>query len=238
MKRNIRFYLAIAIFMMFGYYPALATWSIIVIDPKTKEIGMAGASCSYNCYGIGSVVPGQGAVMVQAMSNNRARAKGVAMLKEGATPAQIISEMRKPEFDPERQQYAVVRMDDKGLPATYTGQSTHAYNGALTANGVSVQGNTLTNENEIKLIFDAVMKARRELRSVQEILMIALEAGSRAGGDKRCGDQKATSAFITVAKPTDNARHPYLNLVVYGLDKGGENAVTLLREKYEKWKNR
>jgi uncharacterized Ntn-hydrolase superfamily protein len=238
MKRNIRQYLATAIFMLAAYSPVLATWSIIVIDPKTKEIGMAGASCSYNCYGIGSIVPGQGAVMVQAMSNNQARAKGIAMLKGGATPDQIISEMRKPEFDPERQQYAVVRMDDKGLPATYTGQETNTFNGALAAEGISVQGNTLTNENEIKLIFDAVMKARQESRSVQEILMIALEAGSVAGGDKRCGNQKATSAFITVAKPTDNARNPYLNLVVYGQDKGGENAVTLLREKYEKWKNR
>ncbi len=238
MKLSIPQISATIIFILATCFPALATWSIIVIDAKTKEIGIAGASCSYNCYGIGSILPGQGAVIVQAMSNNQARARGIELLKKGATPEQIIAEMRKPEYDPERQQYAVVSINDKGLPATYTGQETHTYNGALTANGVSVQGNTLTNENEIKLIFDAVTKARQESRSIQDILMIALEAGSRAGGDKRCGDQKATSAFITVAKPNDNARNPYLNLVVYGQEKGGENAVTLLREKYEKWKNR
>ena len=56
---------------------AKATWSIIIIDPKTKEIGIAGASCTYSVYGIGGIVPGKGAVVVQAMSNKSARNKGL-----------------------------------------------------------------------------------------------------------------------------------------------------------------
>ncbi|HET9277132.1 MAG TPA: DUF1028 domain-containing protein, partial [Flavitalea sp.] len=48
---------------------SLATWSIIVIDPKTKEIGIAGASCTRSVYGIGAIIPGKGAIVVQAMSN-------------------------------------------------------------------------------------------------------------------------------------------------------------------------
>jgi hypothetical protein len=52
---------------------AFATWSIIIIDPVTEEIGIAGASCTYNCYGIGKIIPNVGAIIVQAMSNNAAR---------------------------------------------------------------------------------------------------------------------------------------------------------------------
>lgn len=59
---------------------ASATWSIIIIDPKTKEIGIAGASCTASVYGIGGIVPGKGAVVVQAMSNKQARNKGLKMV--------------------------------------------------------------------------------------------------------------------------------------------------------------
>ena len=43
--------------------------------------------------------------------------------------------------------------------------------------------------------------------------MRALEVGAEEGGDKRCGDQKASTAFITVARPADHPKRPYLNLV-------------------------
>ncbi|RDC65385.1 DUF1028 domain-containing protein [Adhaeribacter pallidiroseus] len=218
-----------------GHLPLFATWSIIVIDPVTKEIGIAGASCSYNCYGIGAIIPGKGAVIVQARSSNSARKKGLKMLEANATPEQIIAEMRNPKYNPEQQQYAVISIRNMAHPKTYTGQATAAYNGALTASGVSVQGNTLAHENQLKIILEAVLKAQKERRSISDVLMIALEAGSAAGGDKRCGAQKATSAFIMVTKPDDYLNDPYLNLTIYGLTPGKENAVKLLRAKYEQW---
>jgi uncharacterized Ntn-hydrolase superfamily protein len=49
-----------------------------------------------------------GAIIVQAMSNNQARAKGVEMILAESTPEQIIKALRNPDYDPERQQYAVV----------------------------------------------------------------------------------------------------------------------------------
>jgi len=77
-------------------------------------------------------------------------------------------------------------------------------------------------------------KGVNESLNIAEILMSALEAGSTAGGDKRCGEKKASSAFIVVAKPND--KYPYLNLNIFGQRKGGQNAVILLRRKFEKWK--
>lgn len=66
--------------VLFIYQNLFATWSIILIDPKTKEIGIAGASCTYNCYGIGEIIPGRGAIIVQAMSNNDARKRGMQLI--------------------------------------------------------------------------------------------------------------------------------------------------------------
>jgi uncharacterized Ntn-hydrolase superfamily protein len=70
---------------------ARATWSIVLIDPVSQKIGIAGASCSYNCYGIGKIIPGKGAVVVQAMSNQAAREKGLEMLHAGASPQAIMA---------------------------------------------------------------------------------------------------------------------------------------------------
>lgn len=215
---------------------SFATWSIIMIDPNTNEIGIAGASCTYNCYGIGKIIPNMGAIIVQAMSNNQAREKGMEMIIAESTPEQIIQALRNPGFDPERQQYAVVTIKYIERPATYTGDSTKHYNGALTKAGVSVQGNTLASDSELKIIMEAVEKGQNESLNIAEILMSALEAGSASGGDKRCGEQKATSAFIIIAKPDE--KKPYINLNIFGQSKGGQNAVGMLRKKFEKWKKK
>ena len=224
------------IILLFYYTSTFATWSIIMVDPKTNEIGIVGASCSHNCYGIGKIVPNMGAIIVQAMSNNKAREKGIQLIVAESTPEQIIQAMRDPVFNPEFQQYAVVTLKYINSPATYTGDSTKKYNGALTASGVSVQGNTLMSEDELKIILEAVIKGQKDLLHIAEILMNALEAGSNTGGDKRCGEQRATSAFIIVAKPGD--KRPYLDLNIFGQGKGGQNAVHMLRKKFEKWKRK
>jgi len=215
-----------------------ATWSIIIIDPNTKEIGIAGASCTYNCYGIGGIVPGKGAIIVQAMSNKNAKTKGMQMISAELPPEQIIKTIRSPEYDPERQQYAVITTKHLDNPITYTGSLTNHFHGSLTASGISVQGNTLENKDELKEILYAALNAQKEGLSIDAILMIALEAGALAGGDKRCGSQKATTAFITVAKPHNKPKKPYLDLVIFGQAKGGQNAVSMLREKYSKWKKK
>jgi uncharacterized Ntn-hydrolase superfamily protein len=215
-----------------------ATWSIIIIDPKTGAIGMAGASCTYNCSGIGQLIPGQGAIIVQAMSNADARRKGVEMIQAGHTPQEIIQALRSPVFAPEEQQYAVVTLNHLAEPSTYTGTATSSYTGALTMKGVSIQGNTLANQDVLVAVMQAVVKGQNENLPIEEILMLAVEAGSLAGGDRRCGEQRASCAFIRMAKPTDKRGRPTLFLEFFGQKRGGLNAVHLLRGKYEKWKAR
>jgi len=234
MKTTKRFYLAL-FFMAIFLKPSFATWSIIVVDANTKQIGIAGASCTYSVYGIGAIVPGKGAIVVQAMSNPLARAEGIKLMMAGAMPDDILNAMKNPMFYPEQQQYAIMCMDYLEKPLTYTGTSTTPGKGALTANGISVQGNTLANPALLQAVLDAAVKARQDSLSIEEILLLALEAGARLGGDKRCGDTKALSAFITVANATDDRKKPYLNLIVYGTDDK-VNAVEALRQKFNAWK--
>jgi len=214
---------------------SFATWSIIIIDPKTKEIGIAGASCTTNCSSIGSIIPGNGAIVVQAMSNYNAHAMGRKAIIDGRPLEGILEALRESRFDPEHQQYAIITLGHM-IPLTYTGDSTYFYKGSLTSNGISAQGSLLSNDKVLKAIFDAAVQGQKDSLSIHEILMKALEAGSEAGGDKRCGEQRAQSAFIKVAKPGDSQENPYLNLVIKDRPKGEENAVVLLRKEYEKWK--
>jgi uncharacterized Ntn-hydrolase superfamily protein len=223
------------IIVLYTFLNSFVTWSIIVIDPKTNEIGIAGTSCTYSVYGIGAIVPGKGAVVVQAMSNFFARMKGVDMIMADASPEQILKAMKDPMFDPEHQQYAIICVNYLNTPLTYTGILTTSSKGALTAKGISVQGNTLTNSEELQSVLNAAIKAQKDSLSIEEVLMLALEAGARFGGDKRCGDIKSLSAFITVAKPDNDPKNPYLNLIVHGTDNQ-VNAVEVLRQKFNIWK--
>ena len=216
---------------------SFATWSIIIVDSLTGEIGIAGASCTYSVYGIGGIVPGKGAIVAQAMSNMNAKRKGMEMLKAGSSPEEILYVIIDPRFDPvsNSQQYGIVSLGHIDKPVTFTGGSTHLSKGSFTAKGISVQGNTLANENVLKAVYDTVLSARKQGLNIRAILMKALLAGSEAGGDIRSGQQKASSAFITVMKAGDDSKKPYLNLFVSGIPKGGNNAVTVLEGVYRKW---
>lgn len=214
--------------------PGMATWSIIMADTRTKQIGIAGASCTANVYGIGLIAPGKGAVVVQAMSNGMAKLKGFEMIMAGKGTEEILKTLRQPQFNPEAQQYAILTLNEMERPLTYTGTNTIDSKGSLTGNGISVQGNTLASQEVLQAVFDAASKAMKDSLPLQEVLMLAMEAGAKAGGDKRCGERKASSAFLTVCKPEDVDKY-WLNLIVYGTDNR-IHAVDELRRKYDQWK--
>src|SRR4051812_8977253 len=92
-------------------FPSFATWSIIVANSKTNEIGIAGASCTESVYGIGAIMPGKGAIVVQANANMYAKLRGFEMIMQGATALDILERIKQPEFDPENQQYAILCMN-------------------------------------------------------------------------------------------------------------------------------
>jgi uncharacterized Ntn-hydrolase superfamily protein len=227
----------IALLLSFPTF-AMATWSITAVDEKTREVGIAGASCTDFVFGIAGVAPGMGVIVAQAMSNMTAKRLGVKMLLEGASPQAVITAITNPEFDSNfsLQQYGVVALGFESKPATYTGADTDGWKGASPGYGVSVQGNTLTDAKVVSAALAAFETAAKNGRaSLADRLMLALEAGAANGGDSRCGTQKARSAFILVAKPGDNITAPYLRLNIPGQEEGGANPIRLLRKKYDMW---
>ena len=119
--------IVVLLFSMLCCSVAQATWSIIAVDRDTGEIGISGASCTFDVSGIASIVPGEGAIVVQAASNYFARMKGVDLMEENAGPKQVLEGMMHPDFDPERQQYGVIALDSSTAPQVYSGKQIKEY---------------------------------------------------------------------------------------------------------------
>ncbi len=208
-----------------------ATWSIIAVDRKTGEIGIVGASCTFDVSGIASIEPEKGAIVVQAASNYFARMEGVSLMENNASAQEILNAMMAKRFEPERQQYGVILLKEGTSPLVYSGAEISDWNGEMVGDDFAVMGNILLGEQVVQKAFDASNQNRD--KSLAERLMLALKAGEEAGGDKRCGTQYARSAFIMVYKPRDEA---ILKLAVQGIQKGGQPAVTLLNQQFDFWR--
>ncbi|HJU64496.1 MAG TPA: DUF1028 domain-containing protein, partial [Gemmatimonadaceae bacterium] len=139
---------------------AFATWSIIVLDPATRLIGVAAASCTFDVYGIAGFVPGKGAVISQSIGNPAARELALKLLNEGVALDSVMRIITAATFDAkvEEQQYAMATL--AGDRAQFTGRAmgTH-YAGQRSADGVLVQGNSLPGAAVLDRALEAVRRA-------------------------------------------------------------------------------
>jgi uncharacterized Ntn-hydrolase superfamily protein len=200
---------------------ALATWSIVAVDPRTREVGVALASCIYvdgfRIEQVAELVPGTGAVVAQALSNQAARAAIAAALARGESPAAALAAAVAPGAD-EKLGVDLARLRQYGAvtfeagPVSYTGAWNGDWAGARAGSGVSVQGNILRGPE----VVDAALAAYEQEAGacLVERLLAALEAGARAGGDRRCvAELGALTAFVSVAQPGDARGEPGLALL-------------------------
>lgn len=215
--------------------PASATWSIVVLDRERGWIGVAGASCTSDVYGIMRLMPGRGVLIAQAIGNDAAIQRASDLLGQGVAPDSVLRAATAPSVDAQVQdrQYAVANLT--GGVAQFTGSATAGWHGERRAEDVLVQGNSLAGPEVLDRAMAAVRQARAAGRTLEEVVMAGLMAGSEAGGDVRCGEQRATSAFLTVAKPGEKPFLPYLTLSVFGAERGTVNAVEVLRGRLTRW---
>src|SRR4051812_43467218 len=122
---------------------AAATWSIIVVDRRTGLIGVAGASCTSDVYGIMALVPGTGALMAQALGHPPAMREALRLLRAGVAPDSIIRVITALSVDSTiaSRQYAIATFTNGQVQ--FTGKSVPDYHGERSAVGVLVQGNVL-----------------------------------------------------------------------------------------------
>lgn len=212
---------------------AFATWSIIVLDRATGRIGVAGASCTSDVYGVMALVPGTGALIAQGIGHPPAMRAAIRLLRAGITPDTILRIITVPGLDSavQHRQYAIATFASG--QTQHTGSALIDYRGERNADGVLVQGSILAGPAVLDRAMEAIQQARAAGRSLEEVVMAGLKAGAAAGGDSRCGARRASSAFLAVAKPGDIPNWPYLTLRV--VEAGSVNAVERLDTRFAQW---
>jgi uncharacterized Ntn-hydrolase superfamily protein len=174
------------------------TYSIVARDPATGHLGVAVAS---RFFAVGCLVPhlrgGVGAVATQAFVNPTYGPDGLRLMAAGAPPASVVDILTgRDDGHPNRQFHLI---DAQGRNAAFTGAKCVDWAGHLLAEGVSVAGNMLEGPQVVARTLHAYQAAMD--KPLAERLLIAMQAGEDAGGDKR-GRQ---SACLVVYRDQDYA---------------------------------
>jgi uncharacterized Ntn-hydrolase superfamily protein len=169
------------------------TWSIVAHDPNSGAFAVAVAT---KAFAVGASCPfvraGVGAVSTQSMTNRYLGPAILDALARGLPPAAAIEgALAGDEGRGIRQVHAV---DSRGRSAAWTGQNCVEWCGSVSAGGVSVAGNMLTGEPTVSATLGS-WRTNREL-PMPDRLMLAMEAGEAAGGDRR-GKQSAAMVMAT-----------------------------------------
>lgn len=163
------------------------TWSIVARDAATGAFGVAVSTCAF---AVGSRVPygsGRvGAIATQAFVNPLYGVDGLKLLQEGRPAVEIVATLTAADEGRAHRQLHVIDRD--GKIAAYTGASCIDWCGAVDGPQVSVAGNMLAGPQVIQETLKAYIAA--SALDLDERLLVALEAGEKAGGDKR-GKQSA-----------------------------------------------
>lgn len=258
--------LLLAVALLTGLYkrpgepePTTGTWSIVAIDPESGEAGAAGASCvPINAAVLAALVPGKGAAAIQAEFAIENRDHVSELLQAGVPAEAILDEMTETAADASlsRRQYGLVTLLGGQIQATgFTGEDNFEWAGDKqdTSKAVSVQGNALEEEAVLLDALDAFIAGDAGPLPLADRLVRALEAGSAAGGDRRCnqnGDrQTALTAFVAVlqagqapfALPLSSStaysgpEEPWLYIAIIE-EPGGPNPLLELRREYDRWR--
>lgn len=190
------------------------TWSIVARDPQTGRLAVAVTTCAFAVgarvpYGCGNV----GAIATQSYVNPLYGIDGLRLLMEGRAPQAVIDILTA--ADPGASRRQVHLIDRAGRIAVHTGADCVGWCGSASADNVSVAGNMLAGADVVDCTL-ATWLARADL-DFDDRLITALEAGQKAGGDKR-GKQSAavriwgTEPFADFDIRVDDSEEPLAEL--------------------------
>jgi uncharacterized Ntn-hydrolase superfamily protein len=195
------------------------TWSIVALDAS----GALGVAVASRFFAVGAHCPharsGVGAICTQALVNPHYGPRGLELLGKNTPPAEAIRGLVAGDDGREHRQLHMI--DATGRVAAHTGSACIDWRGHLHGEGYSVAGNMLAGAQVIEETAGSYRK--NHSMAFAERLLAALEAGERAGGDKR---GKQAAALLIYA--TED--YPFLDLRV---DDHAE-PLAELRRLYEK----
>ena len=184
------------------------TFSITARCPRT---GMLGVATSSKALSAGGLVPycraGVGAIASQSFVNPYLGIDGLELLEQGL-PAERALE-RLVEADPGRELRQLAIVDGEGRVAAYTGERCIPWAGEVLGGGYVCLGNILVGEEVVKAM--ALAFEQGVDQELPERLLLALEAGQEAGGDRRGRQSAGLHVVHTEAYPYCDLRvddHP------------------------------
>jgi uncharacterized Ntn-hydrolase superfamily protein len=178
------------------------TFSIVARCPRTGDFGVAVTTARP---AVGAVVPWvsrRGAIASQARTNTNLGRSGIQLLEHGVPVRGVLAGLL--EGDPDREHRQIHGVDCDGTFA-HTGALCIEWCGHRPAGSFSVAGNMLVGPAVLEAMAAAFVAA--ENQGLPDRLLRALEAGQKAGGDKR-GKQSA-ALLVAASDP-----FPYHNLRV------------------------
>jgi uncharacterized Ntn-hydrolase superfamily protein len=180
------------------------TFSIVAIDPRTGESGVA-VTTRRPCVGnaVPWVRPGVGAVATQGGTRLEYGNDLLDLLEQGLTPQEAMDRVVAADEGRERRQVGVIDM--RGRTAQWTGSGQYGaeeqgdWVAERTGPTFAVQGNSLVSTEVVDRVVTAFRASEGSARHLADRLIEALYAGQLLGGDGRHGD--AQSAAVLVADP-------------------------------------
>jgi uncharacterized Ntn-hydrolase superfamily protein len=187
------------------------------ISARCPRHGMLGVAVSTAVPGVGGICPfveaGVGAISTQSWVNPYLGIDGLKLLRDGKSAKQALDELIR--NDPGRDVRQIGIVDAKGESAAWSGRECTAWFGHRTGPDFSIQGNMLVGEPTITAMAEGFTQSASA--SLPERLVIALEAGQKAGGDKRGRQSAALLVYKTEGYPylslrVDEHAHPVAEL--------------------------
>ncbi len=184
-----------------------ATFSVVAKCSKTRSLGVCVSTARP---AVGDRVPHieaeVGVIATQANTNVAYGTMGLTLLRRGFAPEKALEDMLKK--DPDRETRQVIIIDRNGRTAAFTGRETKAWRGHLIGDNYVVAGNMLKGGNVIKAMAKTFERSVGE--ALPERLIEALEAGQKAGGDRR----GKVSAALLVTSEEQTAKQPFVDIRV------------------------
>lgn len=171
-----------------------ATFSIVARCTSTGEVGTAVASAVPAVGAICSFVSQHGAISTQSFNNYYFGLDGLRFLAEGCEPAVVRDLLLQ--GDPGRELRQLLIIDHQGEPCAFTGSDCVSMKGERIGAHYAIAGNMLSSEAVLDAM-ERVFEGHADI-ALSERFMRALEAGERAGGDRR-GKQSAALKIISRA---------------------------------------
>jgi uncharacterized Ntn-hydrolase superfamily protein len=180
------------------------TFSIVAVDPRTRETGVA-VTTRNPC--VGNAVPwvkaGVGAVATQGGTRVEYGPELLELLSKGVAPKDALDQLIKADADRERRQVGVIGVDGRSAQWTGAGQKGAESRGDWTAERAgptfAVQGNSLVSPEVVEAVAKTFQASEGSPRHLADRLIEALNAGQLLGGDGRHGETQ--SAAVLVADP-------------------------------------